>query len=190
MQESANRMQLLIKELLTFSSLNTAERKFETIRLEDIVRDVEMELKEELEEKKASIELQEMCEISIIPFQFRQLIQNLTRNSLKFSKPDIPVRIVISCKIVKKEKIKTTENLNHNNYCHISFGDNGIGFDQQYSKRIFEVFEKLHSKDEYPGTGIGLAIVKKVVENHNGFINATSGSNKGTTFDIYLPAKI
>jgi two-component system, chemotaxis family, CheB/CheR fusion protein len=190
MQESANRMQLLIEELLAFSSLSSAERKFETLQLGDIVKDVEKELKEELEIKKATIEMQEMCEVSVIPFQFRQLMHNLTRNSLKFSKPDIPVKIMISSKIVKKEDIKTSENLSYKNYCHISFADNGIGFDQQYSKRIFEVFEKLHSKDEYPGTGIGLAIVKKVVENHNGFINATSELNKGTIFDIYLPAKI
>jgi two-component system, chemotaxis family, CheB/CheR fusion protein len=190
MQQSANRMQLLIEELLAFSSLNSAERKFEILQLRDIVKDMEIELKEELEIKKASIELQKMCNVNVIPFQFRQLMNNLTRNSLKFSKPDIPVRIVISAKIEKKEDIKTTENLNHDLYCHISFSDNGIGFDQKYSKRIFEVFEKLHSKDEYPGTGIGLAIVKKVVENHHGFITATSKSNKGTIFDIYLPAKI
>ena len=75
------------------------------------------------------------------------------------------------------------------NEVQLIIADNGIGFDQEYSKRIFEVFEKLHSKDEYPGTGIGLAIVKKIVENHNGFISATSELNKGTTFDIYFPAK-
>ena len=190
MQQSANRMQLLIEELLSFSSLNSAERKFETLQLEDLIKDVEKELEEELAIKKAVIEFQEMCEVSVIPFQFRQLIQNLTRNSLKFSKPDVPVKIQITSKIVKKKEIKTTENLSHEHYCHIIFYDNGIGFDQQYSKRIFEVFEKLHSKDVYPGTGIGLAIVKKVIENHHGLINATSELTKGTKFDIYLPAKI
>ncbi|WP_373522391.1 CheR family methyltransferase [Aquiflexum sp.] len=189
MQQSANRMQLLIEELLTFSSLNSAERKFETHQLEDIVKDVESELKEELENKHAVIELQEMCEVKVIPFQFRQLINNLIVNSLKFSNPKIPIKINISSKIEKLEEIKTMEHLTHKYYCHITFSDNGIGFDQEYSKRIFEVFEKLHSKDEYPGTGIGLAIVKKVVDNHNGFINATSESNKGTIFDIYLPSK-
>lgn len=189
MQQSANRMELLIEELLTFSSLNSAERKFEIHPLEDIVKDVEKELEEELANKKAVIEFQEMCEVNVIPFQFRQLIHNLTRNSLKFSKPDVPVKIIISSKIVKKAQIKSTENLNHAYYCHITFSDNGIGFDQQYSERIFEVFEKLHSKDEYPGTGIGLAIVKKVVENHHGFIHATGKLNKGTIFDIYIPSK-
>ncbi|WP_194777176.1 CheR family methyltransferase [Pararhodonellum marinum] len=190
MQKSANRMQLLIEELLAFSSLSSAERKFETLQLEEIVNEVEKELKEELEEKNAVIELHDMCDISVIPFQFRQLIQNLTRNSLKFSKPNEPVKIIISSRILNKKDIKISENMSHKSYCHITFSDNGIGFNQEYSKRIFEVFEKLHSKDEYPGTGIGLAIVKKVVDNHNGFIFATSESNKGTIFDIYLPAKL
>jgi two-component system, chemotaxis family, CheB/CheR fusion protein len=189
MQKSANRMQLLIEELLSFTSLNSAERKFETLQLSDVVKDVQMEMKEELEAKKATIEIQKMCEVSVIPFQFRQLINNLTSNSLKFSKPDIPVKIKISAEIIRKEDIKTMEVLNQEYYCHLRFSDNGIGFDQEYSKRIFEVFEKLHSKDEYPGTGIGLAIVKKIVENHNGIINAISESNKGTIFNIYLPAK-
>ena len=81
------------------------------------------------------------------------------------------------------------EKLDQKFYCHIKFSDNGIGFNPEYSKRIFEVFEKLHSKDEYPGTGIGLAIVKKIVENHNGFVTATSELKKGATFDIYLPTK-
>ncbi|MCH6232868.1 CheR family methyltransferase [Cognataquiflexum rubidum] len=189
MQKSANRMQKLIEELLTFTSLNSAERKFEELPLEDIVHDVQMEIKEELEAKHAVITIEKMCKVSVIPFQFRQLINNLISNSLKFSKPGIPIKINIFSEIVKKEKIKTIEKLSQESYCHIRFADNGIGFDQEYSQRIFEVFEKLHSKDEYPGTGIGLAIVKKIVENHNGFIYATSELNKGTIFDIYLPAK-
>jgi two-component system CheB/CheR fusion protein len=72
-------------------------------------------------------------------------------------------------------------------YCHISFSDNGIGFEKEFSEKIFEVFQKLHSRDEYAGTGIGLAIVKKIIENHNGVITATSEVNKGTIFDIYIP---
>lgn len=189
MQKSANRMQKLIEELLTFTSLNSAERKFEALPLEDIIKDVQMEMKEAIEDKKAKITISKMCNVSVIPFQFRQLINNLISNSLKFSKPEIPVRITIDAEIVKKDDIKTIENLGQKLYCHIRFSDNGIGFDQEYSKRIFEVFEKLHSKDEYPGTGIGLAIVKKIIENHNGFVNATSEINKGTIIDIYLPAK-
>lgn len=189
MQKSANRMQRLIEELLTFSSLNSAERKFESLPLASIIHDVQMEMKEAIEEKKATLSIQKMCDVKVIPFQFRQLINNLISNSLKFSKPNIPVKIKISSQILSKENIKTMEKLTRKSYCHIKFTDNGIGFEQEYSKRIFEVFEKLHSKDEYPGTGIGLAIVKKIVENHNGYINASSESNKGTNFNIYIPAQ-
>jgi len=187
MQKSANRMQMLIEDLLTFTSLNAAERKFETLELTEIVKEVELDMKEKLDEKNASIAIHEMCEVNVIPFQFRQLINNLISNSLKFSKPETATQIHISSEIMKKDEIKTMEKLDQKFYCHIKFSDNGIGFDPEYSKRIFEVFEKLHSKDEYPGTGIGLAIVKKIVENHNGFVTATSELKKGTTFDIYLP---
>lgn len=189
MQQSASRMQLLIEDLLSFTSLNSAERKFELIRLDDIINDVQSEIKEDLDKNKAQVEILEMCELKVIPFQFRQLIFNLFSNSLKFAKPGIPVKISISCRFESKENIKTIEKLKQKSYYHISFSDNGIGFDQEYGNKVFEVFEKLHSKDEYPGTGIGLAIVKKIVENHNGYIEATSESNKGTIFDIYLPAK-
>ncbi|WP_291783128.1 chemotaxis protein CheB [Cecembia sp.] len=189
MQKSANRMQSLIEELLTFTSLNSVERKFENLNLLDIIKDVQVEMKEKLEEKKASVVIQEMCTVSVIPFQFRQLMQNLISNSIKFAKPNLPPLIKISSELVSKEDIKNIGNLNQKLYCHIVFSDNGIGFDQEYGNRVFEVFEKLHSKDEYPGTGIGLAIVKKIIENHNGFINARSEINKGTTFNIYIPAK-
>ncbi|UJP66238.1 CheR family methyltransferase [Mongoliitalea daihaiensis] len=189
MQKSSNRMQMLIEDLLSFTSLNSAERKFEATNLEEIIKDVQIEMKEDLDKNQAQIKLHDLCEVNVIPFQFRQLIHNMISNSLKFAKPTIPVKINISCKLVTHDKIKILENLQHKLYHHICFSDNGIGFDQEYSKRIFEVFEKLHSKDEYAGTGIGLAIVKKIVENHHGFIKATSESNKGTIFDIYLPAK-
>lgn len=188
-QKSANNMQLLIEELLNFTSLNSAERKFETLKLSDIIQDVKKEIKEDLEDSKTIIEMQEMCEAMVIPFQFRQLMINLISNSIKFTKPDTPVKITISSKVIERERIKTLEDLTSELYCHISVSDNGIGFDQEFEKRIFEVFEKLHSKDDYPGTGIGLAIVKKVVENHNGIISVKSEINKGTTFDIYIPAK-
>jgi signal transduction histidine kinase len=89
--------------------------------------------------------------------------------------------------MVKGSKLKEKNLIPENTYCHIMVADNGIGFDPQYKDRIFEVFQRLHGKQEYAGTGIGLAIVKKVVENHNGIITVTSKLNKGTTFHIYLP---
>ena len=186
MQNAAKRMQTLINDLLSYSRTNTQERIFEKINIAEIIDEVKEDLKEELELKHAVIESKEQCEISIIPFQFRQLIYNLVSNSLKFSKPDtIPV-IKITSQIHTGKN--TDDNFtNEGNYCHISISDNGIGFDQQYNTKIFEVFQRLHGKEKYNGTGIGLAIVKKIVENHNGYITAKGEPDKGATFDIYFP---
>ena len=113
---------------------------------------------------------------------------NLISNALKFSRPDIPSIIIITSRIVKGKKIDNEKLSPEKNYCHITVKDNGIGFEPHFSERIFEVFQKLHTKEVYAGTGIGLAIVKKIVENHKGMITATSELNKGATFDIYIPA--
>ena len=184
MSNAATRMQFLIQDLLAFSRIKTAERKFESANLKKIIEEVVAEFKEIIEEKKARVEIFEMGEIKIIPFQFQQLIQNLISNSLKFSKPGIPPHIVI-----KSELIPGGQSLNFagNATCHIIYADNGIGFEPHYSEKIFEVFQRLHGKDQYEGTGIGLAIAKKIAELHNGKITATSELDKGARFDIYLP---
>ena len=186
-QLAARRMQHLIKDLLAYSRINETERKFEKIDLNIIIAEVMAELKDAIQEKHATIEVTEVCPANIIPFQFRQLMINLVSNALKFSNPGIPPHIVISSKIVKGNK-SDNENLSpEKSYCHIAVKDNGIGFDPEYRERIFGVFQRLHGKDEYDGTGIGLAIVKKIVENHNGIITATGILNIGATFDIYIP---
>ena len=133
------------------------------------------------------IEVKESCEVHIIPFQFRQLMHNLISNALKFSNPKIPPHITIASHNIKYSKANTANLPIQKEYCHIAISDNGIGFEQKFSTRIFEVFQKLHGKEEYAGTGIGLAIVKKIVDNHNGIITAVSKPNKGTTFNIYIP---
>ncbi len=114
-------------------------------------------------------------------------MNNLISNALKFSKPGVAPVIKINCETVCGDKLKTDFLLPGKLYSHISVADNGIGFDDQYKNRIFEVFQRLHSKEDYAGTGIGLAIVKRIVENHDGFISATSHTNSGATFDIYIP---
>jgi two-component system CheB/CheR fusion protein len=188
MENAAKRMQVLIHDLLTFSRLNTGERKFEKVNLGIIIEDVKKDFKELIVEKKATIEIKEICEVNIIPFQFHQLMQNLIGNALKFSNPKIPPHIIIESHNILGNKINI-ENLSpEKEYCHISISDNGIGFEKEFNEKIFEVFQKLHGKEEYEGTGIGLAIVKKIVENHNGFITATGEFGKGATFDIYIPA--
>ncbi|MDZ7719900.1 MAG: ATP-binding protein [Balneolaceae bacterium] len=130
-----------------------------------------------------------MCEADVIVFQFRQLMHNLISNALKFSKPGESPHIRIKSSIVKGSELKSKGLSPDQNYCHVSVSDNGIGLDKKFKGKIFEVFQKLHSKDEYPGTGIGLATVKKIVNHHNGEIFVDSALNKGTTFDIYIPAE-
>ena len=187
MQNAAERMQTLIQDLLAFSRLSTSDRKFQNTDLKTIIEEVKLEFKEAIEEKKALIEVNEICEVHIIPFQFRQLMHNLIGNALKFSNPNIPPHIVISSVNIAYSKLNIENLPIRKEYCHISISDNGIGFEKEFAEKIFEVFQKLHGKDEYAGTGIGLAIVKKIIENHGGIITATSKLNEGATFDIYIP---
>jgi len=181
-------MQTLIEDLLTYSRTNTGERKFEKTDLVKIVDEVKADLTEELQQKNARIDAVGLCEATIIPFQFRQLLYNLISNSLKFSSPEHPPHIKIKSEITSGSKIKNKNLSPESTYCHIRISDDGIGFEQKYSEKIFELFQRLHPKSEYNGTGIGLAIVKKIVENNNGIITVNSEVNKGATFDIYIPS--
>ncbi len=188
MQIAAKRMQALIQDLLIYSRTNTSERNFEHINLNEIVEEVKEDLREELQQKKATIVVTNTCDLHVIRFQFRQLLTNLINNSLKFSSPGKLPHIEIKSEIVEGVKLKNDKLLPDLKYCHISFSDNGIGFEQQYSEKIFDLFHRLHTKPEHQGTGIGLAIVKKIVDNHNGIISAEAKENIGATFKIYIPA--
>lgn len=184
---ACNRMRELINSLLTFSRATLVDRRYETIDLDTIIKDVKEALQENLNEKGATISTDFHDTAKVIPFQFVQLMENLIHNAIKFSKAEIPLEITIKSRLVKGPDLKI-ENLSTDvNYCHISFGDNGIGFEPQHSEKIFGVFQKLHGRDVYEGTGIGLAIVKKIVENHNGHINAVGEPMAGATFNIYIP---
>lgn len=187
MQDSTVRMKTLIENLLTFSRLTTSERNFEKTDLQAVIDEVIDSNKEVIKEKNAKIETEVDCKADIIVFQFRQLMHNLIGNALKFSKPGEAPYIIIKCRVRKGAELGSSDLQPDEDYCHLSVTDNGIGFEAEYSNKIFEVFQRLHSKDEYPGTGIGLATVQKIVEIHQGKIKATSELNIGTTFDIYLP---
>ena len=190
MQEAASSMQTLIEDLLMYSRTNNDERKFEFIDLSILIDEVKEELKDSIEEKHAIVEITDHCEANVIPFQFRQLLFNIMSNALKFSIPGKPPHILISSCIRKGIDCEVEQLDAHREYCHIRIKDNGIGFAPEYSEKIFEVFQRLYGKDVYKGTGIGLAIVKKIVENHDGIIIATSQLNQGATFDIFIPTKI
>ena len=188
MQKAAERMQTLINDLLAYSRTNTQEIKLTKTNLNHLLDEVKEDLKEEIHQKNAVIEVEKIeSSLAIVPFQMHQLLYNLISNSLKFTTHNVAPIIKIKSEIKKGKKL---DNVNLNDeieYCHITFSDNGIGFDQQYSERIFEVFQRLHGKETYQGTGIGLAIVKKIIDNHKGVITAKGETNIGATFDIYIP---
>ena len=131
-----------------------------------------------------------MRELTILPFQFSQLLHNLLGNSIKFSKPGVPPVIKIKSEIIDGSKIANLTLQQDKKFCHIRISDNGIGFEPKYNSKIFELFQRLHGRDEYSGTGIGLAIVKRIVENHEGIITADGEPGKGATFDIYIPENL
>ncbi|MDO7174011.1 PAS domain S-box protein [Mariniflexile sp. AS56] len=189
MQKSANRMQNLIQDLIAYSRTNAQDIKFEIVDLHEIIEDTKETLSEELEQKDITFILNNICEVRIIPVQFQQVILNLVSNSIKFAKENHPVLIKIDCEIIEGNTTDIDALVDEKQYCHIRFSDNGIGFEQQYNNKIFEVFQRLHTKEEYTGTGIGLAIVKRIVENHDGIILAHSEIGEGATFNIYIPTK-
>ncbi len=184
---ASNRMRELINSLLTFSRATLDDRKFETVDLNAIITDVKAALYENLLEKNAVITTDFHDKVKVIPFQFVQLMENLIHNAIKFAQSEVPLQITVKSCFVDGSDLKDFELSPERKYCHISFGDNGIGFEQEHNEKIFGVFQKLHGRDLYEGTGIGLAIVKKIIENHDGFINAVGEPMKGATFNIYIP---
>lgn len=187
--ETAKRMQKIIEDLLAFFRTKNTERTFEKTDLNTILDEVIKDFEEIIEEKKAIIKVDKLCELNIIRFQFRQLIHNLISNAFKFSSPERPPHITIKSEIIPGSKLNNKHLSSDIKYCHLIISDNGIGFDPQYKDRIFELFQRLNAYSEYKGTGIGLAICKRIVENHKGIITATSKVNKGSQFDIYIPAE-
>ncbi|OMQ13165.1 PAS domain-containing protein [[Flexibacter] sp. ATCC 35103] len=184
---SAKRMQTLIQDLLAYSRTNSADRVFVKSNLDDIAEEVKSDFSERIEEKNAQIHFDPLGEATIIPFQFRQLLHNLIGNALKFAKNGVTPVIEVKANLVKGYEIKETVDFPDKLYYHLQISDNGIGFDPEYNERIFEVFQRLNTESEFAGTGIGLAIVKKIVENHKGIITASGIKDKGATFDIYIP---
>ncbi len=185
---SAARMQMLIQDLLAFSRTTaTTESIFEPVDMNLILEEVKIMLSSPIEETKAVIESAPLPVLKGLPFQLQQLFLNLINNSIKYSQENEIPHIKISSAIVKGKKINNSMAIADKNYFEITVEDNGIGFDKKNAEKIFELFQRLHNKDQYSGTGIGLAICKKIVHNHNGFIMAKSNAGKGSAFYVYLP---
>ena len=184
---SALHMQTLINDLLAYSRTSTTQRKYVQCNLKTIVDEAMAMLKEDLAEKKAVIEVGNVENVTVIPFQFRQLLQNIISNALKFCPPSRTPKVKIDSELILFDATQPHKMVLSTNYHHITITDNGIGFEEQYKDKIFEIFQRLHDRKDYDGTGIGLSIARKIVENHGGKITAESETNEGATFHIYLP---
>ncbi len=185
---STVRMQALIDDLLIYSKAS-AESVFETVDLNNVLKEIKILHQEAIEETGAVIETATLPTITAIPFQIVQLLDNIVGNALKYRYPGRPPRINITAKITNI--LSGAENVRGNRqayYC-IRISDNGIGFDPACGDKIFDVFQRLHNRSDYPGTGIGLAICKKIIQNHKGFIHAAGAVNQGAVFTAYIPVR-
>ena len=183
--KSAERMSGLITDLLEFSRLSSNVPPEET-DLNEILGEVISDLDYLIENKQANITLDELPVINGVPSQLRQIFQNLIGNSLKFSKEDVAPEINVSCERISQKSINS-ETSEDGKFYRITVKDNGIGFDESYLDKIFVIFQSLNERNKYEGTGIGLAIVKKIIEKHNGIISAKSQMGQGAQFIIVLP---
>lgn len=186
-ERASSRMRVLINDLLQYSRTNRTEKIFEETNLNEQLQNSLLELSQNIEDKKAIINHSELPTIEAVSFQMQQLFTNLLSNSLKYAKEDVAPVIDISCKEITAKYESKLKDQSSKKYYKIEFTDNGIGFDQENAEKIFLLFNRLHGKTEYHGTGVGLAICKKIIETHDGEIFATSQPNVGTTFTIYLP---
>jgi PAS domain S-box-containing protein len=183
---SAKRMQHMINDLLKVSTI-TGNKAYEQYGLNKLFEEALQLLDHKIEECKAVVECDKLPEISVVPSQFRQLFQNLLSNSLKFARPGVPPHIRVTHTYLTQKDVGHLNITKARKYLQIKFEDNGIGFDNEYAAKIFAIFQRLHGKTAYEGTGIGLSVCEKVMENHAGLIYAKGVLNVGATFTIVLP---
>jgi len=175
---TAERMQNLINDLLAYSAMDSEDLTMKRIDLNIILNDVLDSVEDMFEARKATIEIDPLPIVNGIPQQLQQLFSNIIINAVKYSKKDLNPQIRISCEQVA---------LNGTKFYKIAVADNGIGFEPKYKDRIFEVFQRLHGKKEYSGTGVGLAICKKIMQFHNGYISADGIPGQGAVFSLNFP---
>ncbi len=190
MQSAASRMSILIEDLLTYSRVSVKPGVLKVVQADEVLEGVLFDLERLIQQQSAVIEVEKLAPVAGQSTQLGQLFQNLVSNALKFRHPDRPPEILVRSKMVAGHEsgISVAPEDAQKRYQLIRIQDNGIGFDMAYRDRIFQIFQRLHNRNEYPGTGVGLSIVKKVVENHNGYIQVDSVPGEGTTFSILLPA--
>jgi light-regulated signal transduction histidine kinase (bacteriophytochrome) len=181
-EKAAERMQTLIHDILTFSRISEEPVAFVPTDIGNIVQDVIHELEEEIGKKQAQITVSKLPQAPINPGLLKLLFHNLIGNALKYSKKDVPPEISI-----RLEEAATATTDDAPKYFRILIKDNGLGFDQRYAEEIFGMFKRLHQETRLEGTGIGLALCKRIAEHHNGFISALSKVNEGSVFIVSLP---
>ncbi|MZH02325.1 MAG: hypothetical protein F3745_02680 [Nitrospinae bacterium] len=177
MQNATVRMQSYIDDLLMFSRLTAEDSHFVKTDCNKIIKEILLDLEAKINESRGTIHVDKFPEIEADPFQIRQLFLNLISNALKYRKEDVAPVVYISSQI------------NNDGNMDIKVEDNGIGFDEKYKDRIFLLFQRLHGKSSYEGTGIGLSICKRIVDHHHGFITVNSSPGEGAVFRVVLPAK-
>jgi len=186
--QSATRMKALVNNILHFSKLSNDSSGFEMTDVNQVLREVREDFEVIIKEKNATIIATDICRMEVIRSHIQQVFQNLIGNALKFNRPGVPPVIRVDACRVAACAFDAPEDDN-GRWCHIEIRDNGIGFNEQFKSRIFDLFQRLNPKDKYEGTGIGLAIVKKIIEKHNGLITADSQEGEGSVFSIILPLK-
>jgi signal transduction histidine kinase len=185
MQAASGRMSVLIDDLLSFSRVTTKQRPFESVDLNKVMREVMNDLDYAIDESEAQLHIDPLPTLDADASQIAQVFMNLISNSLKFHAPNTRPIITVTCEINVASPLANDDQL----WCCLRFADQGIGFETQYAERVFSLFQRLHGRDEYSGTGIGLALCRKIIERHGGTISAQSSLDEGALFIIYLPMK-
>jgi PAS domain S-box-containing protein len=189
MQSAAARMQTLINDLLTFSRVISASQPFVPVDLNVVVRGVLSDLEVRIEQQKATVDIGELPTIEADPLQMRQLLQNLIGNALKFQPAGGKPLVKIGTRSLKSPFAGTSDEDPCAEQCELTIQDNGIGFDEKYLDKIFAVFQRLHGRNEYEGTGVGLAVCRRITDRHGGSIQASSKPNEGARFTVTLPVR-
>lgn len=184
---AAASMRGLIDNLLEFSRISRSDKAFVTTNLNHLLQKISEDLDLVIEETGAAIVSQPLPTVSVIPSQVQQLFNNIVGNAIKFRNPDKPPVIHVTTSALSAEACQELHLPEDRVYHRIEFRDNGIGFDDEYALSIFHIFQRLHGKSEYPGSGIGLAICKKIMDQHNGLIFASGMPGNGAVFTIILP---
>jgi two-component system CheB/CheR fusion protein len=182
---ASHRMQILIEDVLTLSKLNNTDIPLVKTDLKNVIKRILEDLEIVIREKGTQLQISNLPVIDAVPGQVHQLFQNLISNALKFNESKFPIIKIQERKITQKEAIEFK--INPDEFIAICIADNGIGFDEKYRDQIFGIFQRLHNNNIYQGTGIGLAICKKIIDNHHGFIKAESTLGTGSTFTVFLP---